>query len=188
MQTTFNVSPPSGMPGMPFDNGFVDGRSFPALVAIPFGVLCELVLSNGNYFAQPLQDTGTAGSFTPVLAGVSRYNAQRENALPNFSGSAGGGAYKAGEMVPFARRGRIWVQFDGTGTWPEYATPHVWHSSTGANPQGVFTMHATQTTVGAEIDNAPAGVLGIEAALAIASYTDGFGNTLSAAVVSLNLG
>lgn len=185
MQTTFNVSPPQGMPGMRFDDSMnVEVRSFPAKVACGFGVLLEFTtLTGGQLAVQPVQDATTGGSFLPRLAGISLYSAERQQA---YLAAAGGGAgsYAAGEMVPVMRKGRIWVQFDGTGTWPDYNTVNVWHSSTGANPQGVFTMHATQTTVGAEIDNAPpAVILGSDSALAIASYTDGFGNTLSAAVV-----
>lgn len=190
MQTTFNVSPPAGMPGMPFDNmKGNDVRSFAAKVNIPFGVLCEFTtLVDGVTRAiQPVNDAGTAGSFLPRLAGVSLYSAEREQA---YQAAAGGGSgfWKAGEMVPCMRKGRIWVAFDGVGTWPDYNTVNVWHSSDGSTLQGVFTMHATQTTLHSEIDNVPpAVVLGTEAALAIVSYTDGFGNTLSAAVVELDL-
>jgi hypothetical protein len=186
MQTNFNVYPPVGVPGQWADDGLHDSVSYPALVAVPFGVLCEVVVSNGIEYCQPVQDAGTEGSFTPKLAGVSLYDPAREQAYQAAVESSG--SYAAGEMVPCARRGRVFAQFDGTGTWPTWSAPNVWHSSTGAAAQGVFTMHATQTTAGSEIDTAPAGVIGVDADRAQSSYTDGFGVAIKTAVVSLNLG
>lgn len=195
MQTNFNVYPSNAAsPGQWADDGYHDVKSYPAKVAIGFGILCEIVLTNGFEEIQPVQDTGTTGSFLPVLAGVSVYDPAREQAMPyGPNGAPGtGGSYIAGEMVPCARRGRIWGQWDGVGTWPATGQIRVLHSSTGAFPQGVFTMAAASTTVGHEIDlvpvSAPNGpVIGIEPDRAQASYTDGFGNSISIGIVSLNL-
>lgn len=186
MQTNFNVRPPMGLPGQWADDGLHDSLPFPAHVAVPFGVLCEVVVVNGVEMCQPVQDTGTAGSFLPVLAGVSLYDPMREQSY--LAAPAVGGAYKAGEMVPCARRGRVRVAFDNGGTWPTFAAVHVWHSSDGSHAQGVFTMTAASATSGAEIDTAPAGILGVEKDMAQGSYTDAFGVSLGSAVVSLNLG
>lgn len=183
MQTTFNVAPPAGYPGMPFDDGPLEKRAFPAAEDIPFGVLCEL-LANGSI--QRVQDAGTAGSFLPKLAGISMYAPIREQAYVGGGGAAGNGYWKKGEMVPVVRRGRVWAQFDAGGTWPEYAAVNVHHNSDGSAGAGVFTLTAVSTTSHAEIDVAPA-CLGIEAALAQPAYTDGFGNSIQAAVVSINL-
>lgn len=191
-QITFNVSPSiAASPGQWADNGYHDTLSYPAKVAIPFGVLCEIVLTNGFEEIQPVQDAGTTVAFLPVLAGVSVYDPMREQSLSySAAGSGQGGSYQVGEMVPCARRGRIFVAWDGGGTWPSTGPVRLQHSSTGAFPQGVFTMTAASTTVGHEIDLVPAingFVTGIQPDRSQAAYVDAFGNTISVAVVSLNL-
>lgn len=187
MQTNFSINPPIGLPGMRFDNGPHEVRAFPAKVAIPFGVLCEFTtLADGVTRAvQPVQDAGTAGSFLPNLAGISEYDAMREQGYA-AGGTIGQGYYKAGEMVPCVRRGRMFVAFSGSGTWPEYAAVRVQHNSDGSSGAGVFTMAAASTTLHAEIDTAPS-CLGIESAL-VQNGTDFSGDSLVAAVVSINLG
>lgn len=184
MQTVFNTRPPKGIPGQLMDVGNKDVFSFVAKVAIPFGVLCEIVVVSGVEKIQPVQDAGTAGSFLPVLAGVSVYDPMREQ---GYQTPGLGGSYKAGEMVPCVRRGRVRAAFDNGGTWPTWGAVRVNHSSDGSHGQGTFTMTAASTTVGAEIDLAPTGVIGVEGPEAQGSYTDGFGNTIGTAVVSLNL-
>lgn len=187
MQTNFSINPPIGMPGQRFDNGPHEVRAFPAYVAVPFGVLCEFNVQNGIRYVQPVQDSGTAGSFLPNLAGISEYDPMREQGYA-AGGTIGQGSYKAGEMVPCIRRGRVWVNWDGnTGTaWPEYAAIRVKHNSDGSAGAGVFTTLAVSTTLHAEIDTAPS-CLAIEAALTQNS-ADFSGDTMSAAVVSINLG
>lgn len=185
MQTVYNLNPPIGLPGQKFDNGPMEVRSFPAHTDIPFGQLCEFVTVSGNREIQVVQDAGTAGSFLPVLAGVSLINPMHEQAYVNAGGTAGAGYWRKGEMVAVVRRGRVWAAFDGGGTWPEYAVVRVWHSSDGTHSQGVFTMTAAATTAGAEIDLAPS-CLGIEAG-SVQNGTDFSGDTITAAVVSINL-
>lgn len=186
MQTQFNINPPAGLPGMPFDDGPMEVRAFPAHVDCPFGLLLEIVVTSGVRGVQPVQDSGTTGSFLPNLAGISLYNPMREQAYVNAGATAGNGFYRAGEMVPCVRRGRVWAAFDNGGTWPEYAAVRVKHNSDGSAGAGVFTMTAASTTSHAEIDTAPS-CQGIEATLAQGAYVDFSGDTIGAAVVSINL-
>jgi hypothetical protein len=190
-QTNFNVYPSvAASPGQWADNGVHDTVSFPALVAVPFGVLCEVVISNAIEMCQPVQDATTGGSFLPKLAGVSVYDPAREQTYVGGSGASPGtgGSYAAGELVPCGRRGRIFAQWDGitTNPWPTWGAIQVNHSSTGAHPQGVFSTQAVSATVGFEIDIAPS-CIGCEAARSQSSYTDAFGNSIIVGIVSLNL-
>ena len=186
-QTVYNTYAAPGLPGQWADDGSHDSVSFPAAVAVPFGVLCELVVTGGVTYCQPVSDATTGGSFTPTVGGVSLYDAMREQNYVNLGAAAGNGGYKIGEMVPLARRGRVFVQWDGGGTWPSYGAVNVRHSSTGANPQGVFTKTAVSTTVGNEIDVAPAGITGIMPENS-AQYASNLSGTIGVAIVSLNLG
>jgi hypothetical protein len=200
-QTAYNIEPPIAVPGMPFSpasSNVVESR--PALVFVPFGVAVELVVSGGIEYVQPLQDSGTGGSFTPAFYGVSIFDPAREQALPslgvNPGGVAGPAGYAAGEMVPVMRSGTVHVQTDGeasswAATWPSLGQVRVWHSSTGASQsfgpaQGVFTMLAVSTTAGAEIDPLPTSCLGRDPSR-VQSYTNGFGATFNTALVELNL-
>lgn len=194
-QTNIAYSGINGQPGMAFDmeTSNRDVVSRVAAVNIPFGVACELN-SAGN--AVPLKDTGTTTTFTPQFIGVSLLDSLGvENTytvfpVPPSSNPSTATGYLAGQSVPFMRRGRIWVLTDGGGTFLRYGAINVWHSSTGANAQGVFTYTATQTTAGAEIDVAPnvtvwnpdliGGVTG-------PTFTDSFGNTFNTLVVEINL-
>lgn len=188
MQTNFPINPNAGMPGQRFDNGPHEVRAFIAAEAIPFGALCEIVVTNGVRYCQRVQDSGTAGSFLPNLAGIAEYDPMREQNYVGVSGaSAGSGGYAKGEMVPCIRRGRVWVNWDGdtTTAWPEYAAIRVKHNSDGSSGAGVFTTKAAATTLHAEIDTAP-NCQGIEAALAVTS-ADFSGDTMATAVIAINL-
>lgn len=183
MQTTFNLNPPLGIPGQMFDDGPKEVRSFPAASDTLFGTLCEVTTSGT---VQAVQDSTTGGSFLPVLAGIALFNPMHEQAYVNAGGTAGNGYWRKGEMVPCLRRGRVFAAYDGGGTVGEYTAIRVWHSSDGTHLQGTFTMTAAATTAGAEIDLAP-NCLGIVKDAATAAYTDFSGDSIQAAVVSINL-
>ena len=187
MQLNYSLTTSPAQPGQLYDmnQSGAEIRSYPAKVAIPFGVLCEI---NSDGTVQPVQDSTTGASFKPLLAGVSMFKASKEMPLPAVGALAAAGTvqYAVGEMVPCVRRGTVWVQFDFGGTWPVGGVVNVWHSSTGANPQGVFTLTAAQTTAGAEIDKAPPSMAGAYASLA-GAYTDAWGNTQTMAVLDINL-
>lgn len=157
-----------------------------AAVDIPYGVLVEEITSGATAGQiQPVQDTGTAGSFTPRVVGVSMLDPMREQTfVPDALTGSTPRPYKAGEAVPVARRGSVFVQWDGGGTWGSLVKPNVWHSSDGTHSQGVFTFTGTATTAGAEIDNAPSGILAIRPQWA-SNVTTNFG-TAGVAVVELN--
>jgi hypothetical protein len=196
-QTSYNLEPVFGVPGMPFSPASSDVvESRPAYAAIPFGVAVELVVVAGIEYVQPLQDSTTGGSFAPALFGVSVWDPAREQALPALSPTTGISTYTgylANEMVPVMRSGLIWVLTDSAtqqaswaAGWPSLGQVKVWHSSTGANFQGVFTMLAVSATAGAEIDLCPTTIIGRESQRQ-QTYTNGFGATFSIAVVGINL-
>jgi hypothetical protein len=197
-QLYYNLEPVIGVPGMPFSpatSNVVESR--PALVPIPFGVALELVVSGGIEYVQPLQDAGTTSSFLPALYGVSIFDPAREQALPTLGVNPGGittyTGYLAGEMVPVMRSGTIYVLTDSAteqaswaNAWPSLGAVNVWHSSTGANFQGVFTQLAASATSGAEIDACPTSIIGRDPGRQ-QTYTNGFGAVFSIAVVEINL-
>jgi hypothetical protein len=197
-QTTYNIEPPIAVPGMPFSPATSDVvESRPALSFCGFGIAVELVTVNGIEYVQPLQDSGTTTDFTPELFGVVVFDPAREQDLPSLGVNPGGvdglAGYAANEMVPIMRSGQIYVLTDSAteqaswaNPWPPLGQVNVWHSSTGAHFQGVFTMLAPSTTAGAEIDNCPTSIIGRTPSRQ-QTYTNGFGATFSIAVVELNL-
>ena len=197
-QTAYNLEPVTGVPGMPFSPASSDVvESRPALVAIPFGIAVELVVSGGVEYIQPLKDATVGGSFAPALFGVSIFDPAREQAIPDLGVNPGGisssAGYAAGEMVPVMRSGKIYVLTDAatqlanwTASWPSLGQVTVWHSSNGTHAQGVFSMVGVSTTSGAEIDLCPTSIVGRDTALA-SLYTNGFGAVFAVAVVGINL-
>lgn len=198
-------------------------------VAIGFGTMLEYV-SGTTGGVQPVQDTGTAGTFLPKLAGIAildPFGREQDYAAPTiptvlagtvtttnnstaltfttaqtlaagqpfqvsnqigviyyiavatsastsavmtakFTGTGAAGltatlvqagsstkGYRAGQIIQIMRNGYIWALGDGGGTATQTGPINVRHSSTGANPQGVFTFTAASTTAGNEIDIAP---------------------------------
>jgi hypothetical protein len=89
--------------------------------------------------------TSGAGS----LFGVSCLN----GAMPPY-GSGSVASYKAGDMVPCLRRGRVVAQTVGTAPTP-LATSNISHSSTVATDRGKFTIAATSTGAGTEVSASP---------------------------------
>lgn len=191
-QTTYNLRSVPAVPGMLFDANDLgnDIMSFPAKFTVPFGVAVEL---NSDGTVQPAQ-TATTGAPPAKLIGISVFDLAREQQYPPSALTpTTTPGYAAGEMVPVMTRGRIYVAQDGGGTWTNFGsgTLNVWHSSTGANPQGVFTFTAAQTTAGAEIDNVPAWCVPFKPASAspnafVGTFTDGFGQSVTVGVVSVN--
>lgn len=125
---------------------------------------------------------GTAGTLTQVYGGTT--NASTTTTVIGGGSTASG--WLKGMMVPFMRRGRIWTLWDGGGTVTRIGPINLRHSSTGANPQGVFTFTAAQTTVGNEIDIAPSCVVW-NPNLASGSYVDPFGNSFKTVPVGISL-
>lgn len=125
---------------------------------------------------------GTAGTLVTAYGGTT--NASTSTTVQPGGSSAVG--WKAGQSVPFLRRGRIWGASDNGGTAVRLGAVNVWHSSTGANPQGVFTYSATSFTVGGEIDVAP-GITTWNPDLIAQSYVDPFGNAQTVTAVEINI-
>jgi hypothetical protein len=200
-QLTVSQNAIIAQPGMAFDAeaSARDVISLPAATNIPFGAYVEITAAGA---CQVLQDSTTGAAFLPSAAGgvkpggVALFDALGvEQAYQAFqvpastTGSSASGWLK-GMLVPVLRRGRIWVLGDASGTQLNYGPINVHHSSTGANPQGVFTFLAISATVGNEIDIAPSainfnptlvgGTTGI-------STTDPFGNVFKVYPVEMYL-
>lgn len=133
-QTTYADAPTIALAGMLADSGNYDISSYPAAEDIPPGRLCE-IKSDGTI---ELPKGTTLGN----PAGVSCY----------LSMSPPGG-YKAGDMVPCVRKGRVWADFTGTGATDGEAVK-VRHASDDSNSEaqhrGKFTDAAASVTVGQE--------------------------------------
>jgi hypothetical protein len=197
-QTNMNLAPNPGQPGQPLSNdrtGFMV-RSVPAGVVVPFGVLCEVYpAANGQAVCRPVQSAGTLGTFTPALGGLSMLDifAVEMGYLayqvpPSGTGSKALG-YPIGYSVPLVFRGGLWGAWDGNTGVPLGITGavNVWHSSTGASPQGVFTTQAPSAVVGAEIDAVGAFVSIWDPWLKSGAYTDSFGNVNDILALQINL-
>lgn len=194
-QTSIPFNAIAGQPGMAFDAEASnrDVVSIEAAVNIPFGVACEL---NSSGLAVPFKDSTTGGSFAPKFIGVClldplgvEQNYVTYQVPPSTTGSTSSG-YLAGQLVPFMRRGRIWVLTDAGGTFLSYGNVNVWHSSTGAYDQGVFTFTAPQTTAGQEIDVCPNVTVwnpALTGGTTGPTFTDVFGNVFNTLVVEVNL-
>lgn len=197
-QTTYNLTPPPAQPGalLSNDRSGLMVRTVPAGVVVPFGVLCETyAATNGQLLCRPVQDSTTGGSFVPAVAGISMLDnlavemGYTAYAVPPSTTGSSVTGYPVGYSVPLVFRGGIWGSWDGnTGVaLPTNGGIQVWHSSTGANPQGVFTTKAAQTTAGAEIDG-PFGYFSVfDPFVKSGAYTDAFGNVIDIVALQINL-
>lgn len=197
-QLSYPLTGNPGQPGQLFDNERHNADIVQAIagVVIPPGVFVEFVLVSGAYLAFPLKDSGTGGTFLPELIGVSMIDvgdaeqAYQTYTVPNAGTGSSFAGYPVGKAFPVVRRGRVWTQWDGnTGVALPLAigAMQVWHSSTGANPQGVVTTKAAQITVGAEIDALPTACQLYDPRNFSGTYVDAFGTTTSMVVMALNL-
>ena len=135
------------------------------------------------YFLAQAMAATTIGYLTQAYSGTT-------NGAATATFPAGGSTsvgWRAGTMVPFMRRGRIWAAGDASGTALQYGSIDVHHSSTGTNPQGVFTFLAPQLTVGNEIDIAPGCIVFNPGLSYNGQYTDNFGNVFSIYPVEINI-
>lgn len=189
-QLTYNLRSVPAVPGMPFDGDMLGNKvqSFPAKYAVGFGIAVEL---NSDGTIQPAQ-TATTGAPPATLIGVTMYDPAREQSYPpNALTPSSTPGYAAGEMVPVMTRGTMYVAQDGGGSWSNLGVLNLWHSSDGTHNQGVFTFTAAATTSGAEIDHAPAWMVALKPFTTspiadVGSFTDGFGQTVTIGVVSIN--
>ncbi len=191
-QLRVNLGPIPAMPGQLMDLNSVaigDIVSAVAVEVIPPGVLCEL---DTNGLARPMKETAgnfAASSFIGVsaldIAGFEQgYTAF---AVPASSAGSVATGYLIGAVVPFLRKGRIWMQYDGGGAPVKIGAVNVWSSSDGTHARGVLTFTGTSGTAGAEIQNL-ATLIAWNPTLLAGSYTDGFGVATGVCGASLNLG
>lgn len=146
-QTVYTLNNKAGLPGQLYDNDescFVDSKPCGA-TALAAGVVVELV----GGVLRIAQGTGDPDS--AAIWGVVLYTAAME---PNPT--TGAGQYTPGMDVPVLRRGRIWAQCASGATFNQGFAVNVAHSSTGANPQGVFTSSAASGTAGSEVSTTKA--------------------------------
>lgn len=138
------------------------------------------------YYLSTALAAATAGTLTTVYTGTTA--GSTTTTVIGVSSSVPG--WRAGSVVPFLRKGRIWVETDGGGTTIRYGAVNLRHSSTGANPQGVFTFTAAQTTAGNEIDVAPGVTVwnpDLIGGTTGPTFTDSFGNTFKTLPVEINI-
>jgi hypothetical protein len=133
-QTTYSTDLSVALPGMLADNGDKDIVAYPSAEDIPPGRQC--VLNSEGKLELP-QDTSYA---KPV--GVSCYLSAAPISL-----------YKAGDMVPCVRRGRVWAETTGSAPG-QLVEANVNHSSTTATHRGKFTTSAVSASAGSEIADA----------------------------------
>lgn len=194
-QLSYSQNAIVAQPGMAFD-AEASARDVVSAVAatnIPFGSYCEFT-STGT--VQLMQDSTTGGSFLPKSAGIALFDplgveqAYTTFAVPATTSGSSSSGWLKGMAVPLMRRGRIWVLGDASGTQLNYGLINVHHSSTGANPQGVFTFIAISAAAGNEIDIAPSCVSYNPTLIGTAtgiSQTDPFGNVFKTYCVEINL-
>jgi hypothetical protein len=135
------------------------------------------------YFLAQAMSSATIGYLTQAYSGTT--NGAATVTFP--AGGSTSSGWRAGQMVPFMRRGRIWASGDASGTALQYGTIDVHHSSNGNNPQGVFTFLAPQMTVGNEIDVAPGCIVFNPGLSYNGQYTDNFGNVFSIYPVEISI-
>lgn len=114
-----------------------DLTSFPASEVIPAGRMCEVTAGKARLAQSTTQDV-VAGV---GVGGVSVYNAM-----------AIAGGYQIGDMVPLLRKGRIWVDFVGTGA-TELEDAKYKHFSVTATDRGKFTDAASAAGADAEVSS-----------------------------------
>lgn len=159
-QTVYQMFPDFAQPGQLFDLAYNEIVSFPAAEVIqPGRVVC---LNSDGLSCQQAQ--GTSTTLAKVL-GISVLNTAREGtgAVGITGYGIGGAAYQIGEMVPVLMRGRIYAEWDPTGTQSGWGAYTINESSTTATKRGTFTNAAAGTTTGSEVANTITGLRGRQA-------------------------
>ncbi len=139
-----------------------------------------------QYFLSAAVVASTAGTLTASYVGVTA-GAATSTLAAQGSNTVG---WKAGTSVPFMRRGRIWAASDAAAGATQTGPINTWHSSTGANPQGVFTFTTAASlaamTAGTEIDVAPS-CFAFNPGLGFSAVqNDPFGNQFRVTPVEIN--
>lgn len=138
MQTTYSRELAKAVPGLMSKDPGSFVVSYPAAEDIPPG---RIVVLNSDDEVELPQDTTFAKP-----AGVSVFSpTNQQAAIP-----AGGFVYKAGDMVPCLRRGRVYVETQG-GSPAALTQANVNHSSTVATHRGKVSASATSAGAGTEI-------------------------------------
>lgn len=139
--------------GMPGDTEF-ELVSFVAEEAIPFGRFVEWNATNKTV---QLPKSTTLGN----VVGVAAYP-DMKTPLVGQPGPTNPYGYAKGEIVRVLRKGRVWVEAQGTAV-ADFARANIMHASTdgsgNAQHRGKATATATSATAGAEISLAPTAVV-----------------------------
>lgn len=132
-QNTFTQDPVIGRPGQLQDAADCQIVNHIAASDIEPGRIVEID-SNGR-IAYP------QGTTLGKVVGVAMYV---DAALPQ--------SWKAGDMVPVVRKGRVFAQLSG-GTTTFFGSANVNHSSTIATNRGKVSASATSVTAGSEVSS-----------------------------------
>lgn len=186
-QVRMNLEMDVAVPGMLADEN-LENRivSYPAGEAIEFGRLVE-ISSNGQIFK--VRGTGASVAAGAVV-GVSVFDVAREQQLASTGGSAGSGFYQSGDMVPVLRKGRIFGQWDGSGSQGNYVSVSVNHPSTSdpSDLRGVFSNGTVTTTAGSEITALGAAFVEVKDVSAANNQTNAWGDAnQSVCLLDVNL-
>lgn len=135
MQLTYALRQSEALPGMLADTGAAFVVSYQAAEDLPCGRV--VVLNEAGELELP-----KAATLAKVV-GVALYVALQAP-----------GGWKAGDLVPVLRSGRVWCEFEG-GTVADLAPARVHHASTDeedmADHRGKLTASATSVAAGEEV-------------------------------------
>jgi len=102
-QTTYLLDQRPAVAGMPFDDSPADDETFMAAEDLPMGVLVRMKADQSG--------VETVKSDAGNIVGVVLYQEFFQQGLP---ASSGANVIKAGTPVAVRRKGRVWMQWDGT--------------------------------------------------------------------------
>lgn len=140
-QTSYDPDFSPAVAGMQADNGFIDVLDFVASEEIFPGRVVELDPATATDDQPKVRNPQATSAAIAKPAGIAMYTPGKE---PTSS-------YKAGDVVPCMRKGRIWAE-SVAGTVSCLSAASVAHSSTIATDRGKVTDAASSGTAGTEVD------------------------------------
>ncbi len=158
-QTAYQMFPDVAQPGQLADLAYNEIVSFPASEVIqPGRVVC---LNADGLTCQQAQ--GTSSTLAKVLGISVLRTREGAGAVGITAYGIGGVAYAVGDMVPVLMRGRIYAEWDPTGTQSGWGAYTINESSTTATKRGTLTNAAASTTTGSEVATSITGIRGRQA-------------------------
>lgn len=156
-QTSYQMFPDFAQPGQLADLAYNEIVSFVAAEVIQPGRV--VILASDGLSCKQAQ--GTSTTLANVL-GISVLKTAREGAgaVGIAPYGLGGAAYAIGEMVPVLMRGRIYAEWDPTGTQSGFGAYTVNESSTTATKRGTLTSAGASSSSGVEVATSITGIRG----------------------------